>query len=95
MADDIAGNAEWETVRERLVLEIQRSLAYYPSQMGQGHINRLLLAPRTHDSETLAAQLNQAMGVKVEALDLGGTEFVINEDDDGTILDHARRGRNP
>lgn len=72
VADDIAANTEWETVRERLVLEIQRSLDYYESQMGQGHINRVLLAPRKHDSQTLVDQLNQAMGVKVESLDLGG-----------------------
>jgi MSHA biogenesis protein MshI len=72
LADDIAGNAEWETVRERLVLEIQRSLDYYESQMGQGHINRVLVTPRKHDSQVLADQLSQAMGVKVETLDLGG-----------------------
>lgn len=72
VGDEIAGNAEWDNVRERLVLEIQRSLDYYESQMGQGHINRLLVAPRKHDSDTLVAQLNQAMGVKVEPLDLKG-----------------------
>ena len=38
--------------------------------MGQSHINRLLVAPRKEDSASLVAQLNQAMGVKVEALDL-------------------------
>jgi len=70
VADDIADNAEWDNARERLVLEIQRSLDYYESQMGQGHINHLLLAPRKHDSESLVAQLNEAMGVKVESLDL-------------------------
>jgi MSHA biogenesis protein MshI len=71
LADDIDGNADWETVRERLVLEIQRSLDYYESQMGQTHINRVLLAPRKQDSDSLVTQLNQAMGVKVETLDLG------------------------
>lgn len=72
MADEIISSADWETVRERLVLEIQRSLDYYESQMGQGHINRLLLAPRKHDSQALVEQLSQDMGVKVEMLDLGG-----------------------
>lgn len=70
VGDDIAANADWESMRERLVLEIQRSLDYYESQMGQSHINRLLVAPRKEDSASLVAQLNQAMGVKVEALDL-------------------------
>jgi MSHA biogenesis protein MshI len=70
VSDEIAANAEWESVRERLVLEVQRSLDYYESQMGNSHINRLLLAPRKHDSTTLVAQLNEAMGVKVEIMDL-------------------------
>lgn len=71
VGDDISGSREWENVRERLVLEIQRSLDYYESQMGQGHINRLLVAPRKQDTAALVAQLNDIMGVKVEAMNLG------------------------
>lgn len=70
VADDVMGNHEWDAVKERLVLEIQRSLDYYESQMGQGHINRVLLAPRKTDSVALEGQLNEAMGVRVEMLDL-------------------------
>jgi MSHA biogenesis protein MshI len=70
VGDDILGSNEWAGVKDRLILEIQRSLDYYESQMGQGHINRVLVAPRKQDSGALEAQLNEAMGVKVEIMDL-------------------------
>lgn len=70
VAENVTVMPEWETVRERLVLEVQRSLDYFESQMGQGHINHLLVAPRRHDLQTLVSQLNQSMGLKVEPLDL-------------------------
>lgn len=72
VGDEILRSHEWENVKDRLVLEIQRSLDYYESQMGQGHINRVLVAPRKLDSDELKAQLDQAMGVKVEVMNLQG-----------------------
>jgi MSHA biogenesis protein MshI len=72
VGDEILGSHEWESVRDRLVLEIQRSLDYYESQMGQGHINRVLVAPRKQDSDALRAELDQAMGIKVEVMNLQG-----------------------
>jgi MSHA biogenesis protein MshI len=72
VGDEILGSNEWEAVKDRLVLEIQRSLDYYESQMGQGHINRVLVAPRKQDSDALRAELDQAMGVKVEVMNLQG-----------------------
>jgi MSHA biogenesis protein MshI len=69
---DILGSTEWDIVKDRLVLEVQRSLDYYESQMGQGHITRVLVAPRKHDSAALKAELDQAMGVKVDIMDLEG-----------------------
>lgn len=66
----IMQSPEWEDVKERLVLEIQRSLDYYESQMAQSPISRLLVAPRSEDSEALAAELNEAMAVRVETMDL-------------------------
>ncbi|MGV3593464.1 MAG: hypothetical protein ACO1PZ_17405, partial [Gammaproteobacteria bacterium] len=41
-------------------------------QMGQGHITRVLVAPRKQDSDALKAELDQAMGVKVEVMNLQG-----------------------
>jgi MSHA biogenesis protein MshI len=69
---EILRSHEWDAVKDRLVLEIQRSLDYYESQMGQGHINRVLVAPRKQDSDALKAELDQAMGVKVEVMNLQG-----------------------
>lgn len=72
VGDDILRSHEWDNVKDRLVLEIQRSLDYYESQMGQGHITRVLVAPRKQDSDALKAELDQAMGVKVEIMNLQG-----------------------
>ncbi len=70
VAAESVGGPDWESLRERLVLEIQRSLDYYESQMGQGHISRLLVAPRAGDGELLASQLREGMGLNVEVMDL-------------------------
>jgi MSHA biogenesis protein MshI len=70
VGEEISTTAEWGNVRERLVLEIQRSLNYYESQMGQEQIGHILLVPRKNDSELMAEQLNGAMGVRVEVMDL-------------------------
>jgi MSHA biogenesis protein MshI len=72
VGDEILRSHEWGTVKDRLVLEIQRSLDYYESQMGQGHITRVLVAPRKQDSDALRGELDQAMGVKVEIMNLQG-----------------------
>lgn len=70
VGDEILASEEWDSVKDRLVLEIQRSLDYYESQMGQGHISRVLVAPRKKDAGVLEVQLNEAMGVKVEMMNL-------------------------
>lgn len=67
----IMDTADWGAVKERLVLEIQRSLDYYESQMGQSQISRVLIAPRGEDTQAMAAELNEAMAVRVETMDLG------------------------
>ncbi len=72
VGDEVLRSHEWDNVKDRLVLEIQRSLDYYESQMGQGHISRVLIAPRKQDSDALKAELDQAMGVKVEIMNLQG-----------------------
>ena len=53
------------------MLEIQRSLDYYESQMGQNPVSRLLIAPRTRDTAALVSSLDEAMAVQVSALDFG------------------------
>jgi MSHA biogenesis protein MshI len=70
VGEEILGTLEWDNVRERLALEIQRSLDFYESQMGQTQIGRILLAPRRSDSLALGQQLNDVLGVRVEVMDL-------------------------
>jgi MSHA biogenesis protein MshI len=70
MDPDVLNSADWDNIRERLVLEIQRSLDYYESQLGKPAIPKVLLAPRQSDSEALAGQLNSVMSVHVECMDI-------------------------
>lgn len=51
-------------------LEIQRSLDYFESQLGKGHINRLLLLPMKRDSQDALEALGSRLTVKLQALDL-------------------------
>ena len=67
---DVINSAEWESVKERLILEIGRSLDYYQSQMGQSPITKIMLPLDEEENEQLITQLNEAMGFQVTALDL-------------------------
>lgn len=69
---NVMHSRDWETQRDRLVLEIQRSLDYYESQMGQNPISQIVLAPRALDSHAMAESLNSVMSVKVSVADLSG-----------------------
>lgn len=71
--DDMMTLPDWESTRDRLVLEIQRSLDYYESQMGQNPVSRLLIAPRARDTAELIESLNSAMAVEVSALEFAGS----------------------
>lgn len=62
--------ADWDTLKDRLVLEIQRSLDYYESQMGKSPINQIVIAPRQHDSIAMAASLNEMLNGVVSVLDM-------------------------
>jgi MSHA biogenesis protein MshI len=64
---------DWDTLKDRLVLEIQRSLDYYESQMGKSPINRIIIAPRQHDSVAMAESLNEMLSAQVSVLDLAGS----------------------
>lgn len=67
---DVMQSAEWENLKDRLVLEIQRSLDYYESQMGQSGIGRIVIAQRQHDSATMAESLNSMLAAEVSVLNL-------------------------
>lgn len=60
---------DWEAVRDRLALEIQRSLDYYESQMGQDPISQIMIAPRLNDTESMMNSLGEALAAPVGVLD--------------------------
>lgn len=65
---DVMGTADWSMLRDRLVLEIQRSLDYYENQMGQMPVNELVIAPRP-DGDMLVKSLAEVLPVKVSMLE--------------------------
>lgn len=65
---DVMGSLDWANLRDRLVLEIQRSLDYYESQMGQAPVRELLIAARP-DGAMLANSLQEVLPVKVSVLE--------------------------
>jgi len=67
---NVMSSYDWEMQRDRLVLEIQRSLDYYESQMGQNPISRIIIAPRPTDSQAMAESLNSVMSMNVGVADL-------------------------
>lgn len=67
---DVMNSQDWESLRDKLTLEIQRTLDYYESQMGQPQISKVMLAPRSSDLAALANVLDSSLSVQVEGLDL-------------------------
>ena len=67
--NNVMDSPDWESLRDRLVLEIQRSLDYYESQMAQNPISQMVLAPRVTDTQQMADSLSEVMAVKVSVLD--------------------------
>lgn len=53
-----------------LALEIQRSLDYFESQMGKGHLGRLLLLPPELGGELVQMELSSRLSQRVQLLDL-------------------------
>lgn len=67
---DVMSSHDWESQRDRLVLEVQRSLDYYESQMGQNPISQIVMAPRATDSQEMAASLSEVMSIPVTVMDM-------------------------
>ena len=60
---------DWDMVRDRLALEIQRSLDYFESQMGQAPVSQIMIAPRETDTGFMMNALADALGAPVGMLD--------------------------
>ena len=69
---DVMQAPDWDQMKDRLVLEIQRSLDYYESQMGKGQITQIIIAPRQQDSDAMASALDDLLAARVESLNLRG-----------------------
>jgi MSHA biogenesis protein MshI len=67
---DVMKSENWPDLRDRLVLELQRSLDYYESQIGKGQITSLRLAPRQFDGDAMSKELNERLQAKVEYFNL-------------------------
>ena len=66
----VMNSADWVEVRDRLVLEIQRSLDYYESQMGKSPITRITIAPRMHDTHEMSKALDELLTAQVSPFNL-------------------------
>jgi MSHA biogenesis protein MshI len=70
-ADASAGSAtEGAVDAAALALELQRSLDYYESSLGQSPIADLVIAPNSPRAATLAADLGRETNLRVHLLDL-------------------------
>lgn len=69
VAPDALTRDDWEMLRDRVALEIQRTLDYYESQMGQNPVNQILIAPRLNDTEAMMNSLGEALATPVGMLD--------------------------
>lgn len=67
---DVTSHGDWDAVRARLVLEIQRSLDYFESQMGQDPVARVLVAPRDGDTAAVVDALSGALATPVVPLEI-------------------------
>ena len=67
---DVMESGDWPTLKDRLILEIQRSLDYYESQMGKGQITRIVIAPRQNDGDAMSKELNELLQAQVSQLNI-------------------------
>ena len=59
-----------ESVMDEMLLEIQRSLDYYDSQLGKGLIRNFLMAPTRLTDHKIDDYLSKNLGIKVHSLDV-------------------------
>lgn len=60
---------DWDMLRDRLVLEIQRSLDYAESQMGLSAVSQIMIAPRERDTESMMNALADGLATPVGVVD--------------------------
>lgn len=60
---------DWDMIRDRVVLEIQRSLDYVESQMGLSAVSQIMIAPRERDTESMMNALADGLSTPVGVVD--------------------------
>ncbi len=70
MESEVMQSPEWDNLKDRLVLEIQRSLDYYESQMGKGQVTKIVIAQRQTDTAEMTKILNESLTAQVTSLDM-------------------------
>ena len=70
MDPEVMKSAEWENTRDRLVLEIQRSLDYYESQMGKGQVTKIFIAQRQFDTQDMVKVLDESLTAQVTSMNM-------------------------
>jgi MSHA biogenesis protein MshI len=69
---------------DSLLLEIQRSLDFYDSQLGKGRVRRFLMAPTRVDHSKIGRYLESNLGLNVVSLNVNDL-FEVDEDIPGEI----------
>lgn len=70
MAPDVMQSGDWDKSKDRLVLEIQRSLDYYESQMSKGQVTKILIAQRQTDSDAMTRTLDELLSANVGSFNM-------------------------
>lgn len=70
---------------EALLLEIQRSMDFYESQLGKGIVSHLYLAPDNSTTSQIGGFLSSQLGLNVEPLDVADLGMSLEDADSGCI----------
>lgn len=70
MAPDVMQSSDWENLKDKLALEIQRSLDYYESQMNKGQVTKIVIAQRQGDTEAITRVLDEMLSAQVTAFNM-------------------------
>lgn len=64
--EETLGEYDYAQINE-VMMDVQRSLDFYESQLGKGHVEKIVLLPAPVDMNKLAELLNEKMSVTVES----------------------------
>jgi len=81
---EMADEASQEEMLDELLLEIQRSLDYYDSQLHKGSIRNVMLGPTRLDSALVGDHLKDRLGMDITILDLNEL-FEVKENMSGEL----------